>query len=69
MKNKINTRQLTNKVFEDGIKKTVELAIIGIILGLTLNTLFLTVAGAIGGSLYFEDNQNTNLGGKIKWNK
>ncbi len=66
MKNKINKQRLTNRVIEEGMKKAIELTIIGCAIGLTLNTLFITIAGTIGGSLYFKDNQNCLAGGQIR---
>ena len=65
-KTKIDKKRLVNKVLEDGIKKGVELAVVGAILGFSFNAMLLTVAGVLGGSLYLENCQINNLGGKVK---
>ena len=47
----INKKKLFVKALEDGIKKASEITIIGLVIGLSLYTLFLTVAGVMSGSL------------------
>ena len=58
----INKKKLITKALEDGIKKTVELLIVGIIIGIISKILILTILGVVGGSLYFKTNQTNSLG-------
>lgn len=54
---KINGKRLTRKVFEDGIKKSLELVVLGVVIGLTFDRVLLTLGAVIGGSLYRKSNQ------------
>ncbi|GEM_PF-4242379 len=63
---KIDKKKLFTKALEDGIKKTIELGVIGVVAGLSLNTLLLAVAGIMGGSLYCENNQANFIGKNLK---
>ena len=56
--NKINRKRLARKVFEDGIKKSLELGILAFVIGMSTDKLILTLGAVIGGSLYRENNQN-----------
>ncbi len=59
---KINKKKLCTKVLEDGIKKSIELAIVGTVVGLSPSTLLLTIAGVTGGSFYCENNKIDFIG-------
>ncbi len=54
---KINRKRLARKVLEDGIKKSLELGILVLVIGLSLDKLILTLGAVIGGSLYCENNK------------
>ena len=61
----ISKKRLLKKAFEDGIKKSVEMVIVGFVIGLSLNMLLLAVGAVMGGCLYHKDNQiKTGIGGK-----
>jgi len=49
--------RLFKKAFEDAVKKAVELMIVGSVIGLSVNILFLTIVGVMGGSLYCQNYQ------------
>lgn len=55
--NKINKKRLANQVLEEGIKKAIEITLIGVIAGFSLSTLFLGIVGITGSSLYFTNNK------------
>ena len=61
---KINKKMLFTKALEDGIKKAIEITLVGLIVGLSINTLLLAIAGVMGGSLYCKNSKINNLGGK-----
>ena len=55
--NKINRKRLARKVFEDGIKKSLELGILAFVIGMSTDKLILTLGAVIGGSLYRESDK------------
>ena len=57
----IQKTRLFKKALEDGIKKAVEVTLIGVIMGLSLKLLLLTVLGVMGGSLYRQASQVAHL--------
>jgi len=61
-KKTINRKKLFVKAIEDTLKKSIELAFIGLIVGISLNLLAITLIGVAGGSLYFQNNQNSFFG-------
>jgi hypothetical protein len=58
---KIEKKRLFKKALEDGIKKAVELVVIGLVAGLSLKLLMFAVLGVVGGSLYRQDSQTAAL--------
>jgi hypothetical protein len=65
-KNNMKTmkKALLTSAMEEGIQKAVELGIVGAILGISLSSSFLAVAGVMGGSVRCQTNPYL-FGGKI----
>ena len=54
---KISMKRPLRKAFEDGIKKSFELSILAVVMGLSLDKMLLTLWAVLGGSLYCEGNK------------
>ena len=58
----INKKQLFTKALEDAMKEAIKMSFLAAVIGLSMNSVLFSIAGAFGGCFYRQASE-TSLGG------